>query len=42
MEKYGRLTLPTDLDVIDQTIELKINLGLMQFEIVMGPTCLKN
>ena len=37
MEKYGRLTLPTDLDVIDQTIELK-----MQFEIVMGPTCLKN
>ena len=27
MEKYGRLTLPTDLDVIDQTIELKNKLG---------------
>ncbi len=26
-EKYGRLTLPTDLDVIDQTIELKNKLG---------------
>ena len=27
MKNYGRLTLPTDLDVIDQTIALKEKLG---------------
>ena len=27
MKNYGRLTLPTDLDVIDQTIALKERLG---------------
>ena len=27
MKNYGRLTIPTDLDVIDQTIALKEKLG---------------
>ena len=27
MKNYGRLTLPTDLDVIDETIALKESLG---------------
>lgn len=41
MKNYGRLTLPTDLDVIDQTIALKEKLGAVLFEIVMVQKCQK-
>lgn len=40
--KKGRVTVPTDVDVIDETLQIIERWGLMQYGTVMVPICLNS